>query len=70
MKGFKFLCFLFTGPTITSQTVVVRERQGQARVCARLTGTTTTLLPISITFNPRVLTNQDVRPPGDLASSE
>ena len=51
-----------------SQNVVVPEAQGLARVCARLTGTTTTALPLSITFTPRVLTVQENSPPS--SSSE
>ena len=34
------------------------EKYGHARVCARLTGTINTLLPLSITFTSRVLTMQ------------
>ena len=47
-----------TGLTIISQNVVVPETYGHARVCARLTGTIITLLPLSITFTPRVLSMQ------------
>ena len=34
------------------------EKYGHTRVCARLTGTIITLLPLSITFTPRLLTMQ------------
>ena len=56
-----------TGLTIISQNIVVPETYGHARVCARLTGTIITLLPLSITFTPRILTMQG-KPPG--SSSE